>query len=130
MGVCADAWQHGDEPPGDVGHANGQHHNGKRRLPKNRPNECPLHQQAEQRHASHGGQHRQPKGETQHRHAHQAPKGAKHHELALGEAHRLGGLVDEDEAQSDQPIDTTQGDAADDQLHELHESSLQGKPGL
>ena len=45
-----------------------------------------------------------------------AYKGAQHHEIALGKVHSLGGLVNQYEPQSDQPVDTAIGEPADDQL--------------
>ena len=72
------------------------------------------------RHRGDRRRHRQPEREAQHRHQHQAREGAEHHQVALREGHRLGGLVDEHEAQRDQAIDAALGGTTDDQLNELH----------
>jgi hypothetical protein len=46
-------------------------------------------------------------------------EGAQHHQFALREAHRLGGLVDEHEAQRDEAVDAALCDTADDELQNL-----------
>ena len=61
-------------------------------------------------------------GKPSERHQRQADEGAEHHQLALREAHRLGGLVDQHEAQRDQAVDAALRDAADDDLQSLHGS--------
>ena len=45
-------------------------------------------------------------------------KPAQHHDIALGEINHLGRLVDKDEPQSDQSIDTARRSAVDDELHQ------------
>jgi len=56
--------------------------------------------------------------------AHQPAEGAQHHQLALGEAHGFGGLVDQYKAQRDQAVNAPLCHAADQQLKELHIVSL------
>ena len=45
---------------------------------------------------------------------------AEHHELALGEVDDLGGLVDQDETQGNEPVDASLSHTADQQLQQLH----------
>ena len=49
---------------------------------------------------------------------HVAREGAEHQEVALGEVHQLGGLVDEDEAEGDQAVDAADGEAVQDELQD------------
>ena len=46
----------------------------------------------------------------------QRHKGAQHHHVTLGEIHRLGGLVDQDESHRDQTIDTAICQSTDQKL--------------
>ena len=52
-------------------------------------------------------------------------EGAEHHELALGEVHDLGRLVDEDKAERDEAVDTAHGDTANRLLDEVEHSPPQ-----
>ena len=59
---------------------------------------------------------------------------AEHHELALGEVHHVGGVVDDGEAEGDQRVDRADGHAGQEELHEFgHGVELQrkgwGRPG-
>ncbi len=49
-------------------------------------------------------------------HAAQPDEGAKHHQFALREIHGLGRLVDQDEAERDQVVDTALRHSRDDDL--------------
>ena len=60
---------------------------------------------------------------AQHRHAGQATESTQHHQIALGEAHGLSGLVDQHEPERNQAVDASDRDAADDQLKKLHSAS-------
>ena len=54
-----------------------------------------------------------------------ADEGAEHHEIALGEIHAFGGLVDEHESRmADEAVDTAIGQAADKQLQHVQERNL------
>ena len=129
VGFGADAGDHGDQAARHVADADGEHHDRKRRLPQDRADHQPLEQHAEQGHRGDRAEHGQPEREAQERHRRQAAEGAQHHQLALGEAHGFGGLVDEHEAQRDQPVDASLRDAADHQLNELHRPSQVVSPG-
>jgi hypothetical protein len=63
---------------------------------------------------------RQPERQAEQRHAGKRAEGAEHHQVALREAHRFGGLVDEHEAQRDQPVDAALRDARQQELKDLH----------
>jgi hypothetical protein len=65
-------------------------------------------------------QYGKPVGKTQHGHAHQAAKGTEHHQFALRKADRLGRLVDQYEAQRNQPIDAPLCNPANHQLKKQH----------
>jgi hypothetical protein len=115
------AGNHRDQPARHVADADGQHHDAEGRLAEDGPDHQPLGQHAEGGHGGDGAGHGQPERKAQDRHQRQAEKGAQHHQFALGEAHRLGGLVDEHEAERDQAVDAALRDAADDELQDLQE---------
>jgi hypothetical protein len=95
----------------------------KRRLTQDRPDHDALQQHAEQAHGDDGGEGRRPERKAQHRHAGQATESTQHHQIALGEAHGLRGLVDQHETERNQAVDASDRDAADDQLKKLHSAS-------
>jgi hypothetical protein len=115
----ADDRNHRDEPTQDIADADGQHHDGERRLTEDGPNHEPLGQQTEGGHRRDRGQNRQPEGETKEGHRRQSGKRAEHHQVTLGEADRLRGLVDQHEAQRDQAVDAALRDTGDEQLQQL-----------
>jgi hypothetical protein len=52
---------------------------------------------------------------------------AQHHQVALGEVHRLGRLVDQHEAERDQRVDTALSHACEQQLQNLIQRSSSRK---
>src|SRR5437899_1343001 len=65
-----------------------------------------------------GSEERQPVADAVPDHEHVARERAQHEEVALGEVHELGRLVDEDEAESDQAVDAAHGQAIQDELQD------------
>ena len=122
--VRAHARNHGDQAARHIAYANGQHHDGKRRLPQDGADDGELDQRAQQGHAHDRSQNRSPVRPAQNGHTHQTGKRTQHHQLALGETDGLGGLVNEHKAHRNQPVDAALRYPADQQLKKLHHVSL------
>jgi len=110
-------------PTRDITEADRQHHDRERRLAQHRPDHEAFEREAEGAERGDRHRHREPERKAERRHQRQPAERAQHHQLALREADRLGGLVDENEAERDETVDATLCDAADDELHELQEAS-------
>ena len=54
---------------------------------------------------------------------------AEHHELALGEVHHVGGVVDDGEAESDERVDSADRHAGQQELHQFGHFTLPGRGG-
>jgi len=72
VGVCTHVWNHGDQAAQHIAHTNGQHHNGKSRLPQDGTNDQALKQHPKNAHGQDGRRHSDPKGKAQQRHGGQA----------------------------------------------------------
>ena len=117
--VGAHARDHGDQAPRHIANADGQHNDGKGGLPQDGADDGELDQRAQQGHAYDRAQDRSPVRPAQNGHAHQTRERTEHHQLALGEANRLGGLVNEHKAHRNQPVDAALRYPADQQLKKL-----------
>jgi hypothetical protein len=116
VSLGTDGRNHGDQAAQDVADADREHDDRELGLAQDGANDQPLDEEPKQPHGNDGGQNGQPIREAEHRHGGQTDEPTHHHEVALHEADRFCRLVDEHEAQCDQPVDATLGDAADDQL--------------
>ena len=111
--------RHGAE---DEAQPDRQHHDGELRFAQNPAQHEGVEQIAEDRQRQDRQEQPQHPGHADvadqgHRH-----EGAQHHQIALGEVHHLGRLVDEDEAESDQAVDAADGQTIDENLQELTQS--------
>ena len=100
------------EAPEDRAEADGEHDHGELRLADDPPEHCP--RPALRRRpppVADGEDEGGPVPEAVPDHEHVAGERAEHQQVALGEIHQLGGLVDEDEAEGDQPVDAAHGQA-------------------
>ena len=113
------------EAPEDGAEADGQHDHGELGLaddpPQHRRSRATAPNSADD---GDGERERHPVAEAVPDHEHVAGERAEHHEVALGEVHELGGLVDEDEAEGDQAVDAPDGEPVQDQLQD----DVQGAP--
>jgi hypothetical protein len=114
-----------DQPGHEAQHEaerDGQDDDGDLRLARHAPHHDKVERIAESAHDQDRQRRRQQKGQPHELAVGQpeADERAQHHEVALGEIHRLGRLVDEHEAHGDQAIDAAIGEAADDQLQDIH----------
>src|ERR1039457_73888 len=120
MRLGAPEGHHGNRTAGDVAQTDRHDYHGKRRLAQDRPQRDALDQETDQRHADQRDRYRGPVRQAHSGSGGEPEKGAEHHQLALGEVDRLGGLVDEDEAERDHAVDAALRDAADQDLEDLH----------
>ena len=120
VGLGADARDHRDQAARDVADADREHHDRERRLAEDRADaRCARCRSRPAPCTAIAPSIASQNGKPSERHAGQAEEGAEHHQVALGEVDRLGGLVDQHEAERDQPVDAALRDAADDDLDEL-----------
>ena len=100
---------------------NGQDDHRDLRLSEDRSQENPLQQGADGGHDDHRANACQPERQPPMRFVAEGEghERAEHHHVALREIDLLGGLVDQDETESDEPIDTAIGEAADNELKNL-----------
>ena len=107
------------EAPEDGAEADGEHDHGELGLADDPPEDRRVeHGAEERRRAATASAKRHPVAEAVPDHEHVAGERAQHQEVALGEVHQLGRLVDEDEAEGDQAVDAADGEAVQ---HELQE---------
>jgi hypothetical protein len=79
----------------------------KRRLTQDGPDHDALQQHTDRPMAMMAAITASPERKAQHRHAGQATESTQHHQIALGEAHGLSGLVDQHEPERDQAVDAS-----------------------
>src|SRR5438045_1872772 len=111
-----------DDGAQDAGEAERNHDDGDDRLADHRPQDEPLHGEAEQ-HREDDGESERP-GERDVHVLHHRPEDvrAEEQELALGEVQDAARLVDDDEAQGDEGVDAPHHEAVDGELEEeLHQ---------
>src|SRR5438067_2170390 len=80
---------------------------------------APLRQHAEQRHRRDRAGKSDPVIKPQNADEGEGEEPAQHHQVALGEVHDLGGLVDKDEAKRDQAVHAAERNAAHQLLNEV-----------
>src|SRR5438876_1295869 len=102
LGLCAP--EHGRRSLEDLGEPDGDHDHRDDGLPHHRSQHATLEHEPQPDHGAE--QDRQRDGQRQVVEAHQrrGDVAAEHHQLTLGEVHHAGGLVDQDESESDQRI--------------------------
>lgn len=110
-----------DQPGGKTDHepqGDGQDHDGSLAFTEQAADDQPVNEIAKRPHDPQRHRQRNPEGQA-HIFGIRQPdgdKGPQHHEIALGKIHRLCGLVDQNEPQGDQAIDTAIRQPADQQL--------------
>jgi len=119
VGVAAPARHHGDEAAQHVADADRDHHHGERGLAEHRPQHETLGKHADRRHRRHREHDGRPVGPAPDHACGEREEAAQHHEVALGEIHRLGRLVDEHETERDQRVDAALRHAREQQLQNL-----------
>ena len=95
-----------------------QHHHGELRLADHAAQDHGIEREAEGGGDQDGEQRADPVVQAEMRDQAERDEAAEHHDVALGEVHHLGRLVDQDEAERDQPIDTAGGCTIDDKLQQ------------
>src|SRR6516164_5254746 len=110
---------HAGDRAQEIAEPDGRHDDGKLRIAEDRPHDQTLGQHAEGRHRQDRGGKADPVIEAQNADEGEGKEAAQHHQVALGEIHDFGRLVDKDKAERDQAIDTAKRNATHQLLNEV-----------
>jgi hypothetical protein len=110
---------HADDGAQEIAKPDGRHDDGELRIAEDRTHHHALGQHAEQRHRRHSTCKTDPVIEAQNADEGEGEEPAQHHQVALGEVHHLGRLVDQHKAERDQAVNAAERNPADQLLNEV-----------
>ena len=119
IGFGTPARDHTDNAACQDAEAQGDHDDGEDRLAEERPNHNPVEEGAQDTHQQDAAQESNPVGQLERGDQAESDEGPEHHEIALGKIEDLCGLINEDKTEGHEPINATDGDAADNVLNVL-----------